>query len=129
MLESVNVSEVLPFSGTVLPPKALPIAGALTMVRVADAGVPLPAAVELIVTLLVYELSVAETTLTLIEHEPVASEAFVKLMAPAPAVAVTVPPQVFDRPFGDATTSPAGSVSAKLASMLAELALVMLKVS
>ena len=75
MLESVNVSEVLPFSGTVLPPKALLIAGALTTVRVADAGVPLPAAVELIVTLLVYELSVAETTLTLIEHEPVASEA------------------------------------------------------
>ena len=116
-------------AGSALPPKALLIAGALTTVRVADAGAPLPAAVELIVTLLMYELSVAETTLTLIEHEPVASEALVKLIVAVPAVAVTVPPQVFDRPFGDATTSPAGSVSVKLASMLAELGLVILKVT
>jgi hypothetical protein len=32
---------------------------------------------------------------------------------PEPAVAVTVPPQVVDTPFGVATTIPAGSVSVK----------------
>jgi len=53
VLLSVNVSEVVPFSGIVAAPKALAIDGGLITVMFAEEVLPLPASVESIWTLLV----------------------------------------------------------------------------
>ncbi len=53
-------------------------------------------------------------TFTAMVQESVAAiEPPTKLIVADPAVAVGVPPQVLERPFGVATASPAGSVSVK----------------
>jgi len=65
--------------------------------------------------------------LTEMEQDPTARLAFVKLTLPEPAVAVTVPPQVFVTPGVAATCSPTGNVSVKLASTAITLGLVTLK--
>lgn len=74
-------------------------------------------------------LSTALETLTVIVQAPTGRAALVKLTLPAPAVAVTVPPQVLVTPGVAATTSPTGKVSVKLASTAITLGLVTLKVS
>jgi hypothetical protein len=48
----------------------------------------------------------------IVQLELAAREPAVRFTAADPAVAVTVPPQVFDSPFGVATTNPEGSASA-----------------
>jgi D-ribose pyranose/furanose isomerase RbsD len=53
VLLTVNVSEVVPFSGIVAAPNALAIVGGLMTVKLADEVLPLPASVERIDTLLV----------------------------------------------------------------------------
>src|SRR6476661_4650643 len=53
-------------------------------------------------------------TFRLMVHEVfAASDPPVRLIEPDPAAAVAVPPQLLVRPFGVATTKPAGSVSLK----------------
>jgi hypothetical protein len=107
----VNVSEVLPLSGTVAAPKALVSDGGTTTVRFAVDVLPVPR-FEFTVTLLVFAPAVVPVICTLTAHEVLAA------MFPPDnetelefAVAVAVPPQVFDRVGVDATTMPAGSVS------------------
>src|SRR5580700_4649336 len=85
---------VAPFRGIVAAPNALTIVGALITVRLADAVFPLPASVELMVTLLLKTPSVVPCTFTVIEQVPTGKAALVKLIVAVPAVAVTVPPQL-----------------------------------
>ena len=114
----VKVKLVVPFSGSVAAPKALVMEGGLITVSVADDVdcAPVPAALELIVTLLLKVPSVADETFTVMLHAPTGKLAFENAMLPEPAVAVTVPPQVLVTPGVAATIRPAGSVSVKLAS-------------
>ena len=65
----------------------------------------------------------------MIAHVPTGRDALEKLMLLLPAVAVTVPPQVFVTPGVAATTKLSGKVSVKLASTAITLGLVTLKVS
>jgi len=114
----VNVRLVVPFSGIDAAPNTLVICGGLITVMLAEDVLcaPVPAAVELMVTLLVNVPSVVPVTFTVIVHAPAGSAALEKLTLPNPAVAVTVPPQVLVTPGVDATCNPAGKVSVKLAS-------------
>lgn len=73
-------------------------------------------------------LSLALCTFTLMEQLPTANEPLPKLILPAPAVAVVVPPQVLTTLGGLATTRPEGKVSVKLESIVTAFGLVMLKV-
>ena len=52
VLLTVKVRLVVPFSGIVAAPNALAMVGGLMTVRLADDVLPLPASVELMVTLL-----------------------------------------------------------------------------
>src|SRR5215813_13870354 len=78
----------------VLAPKAFALVGGLMTLSVSLAVLPLPAIVELMVTLLVYMLSTVLDAFTVMLQVPTGSAALVKLIVPAPATAVTVPPQV-----------------------------------
>lgn len=62
-------------------------------------------------------LSTALCTFTWIVQVPIASRLLEKLIAPEPAVAVTVPPQLFTTIGVVATTRFAGKLSVKLASI------------
>src|SRR6202795_3252413 len=84
--------------------------GALMTVRVSEEVVPLPASAESMVTLLLYVLSTALCTFTLIVQVPTAKVVFEKLILPAPAVAVTVPLQLLTTFGGVATTRLPGLV-------------------
>ena len=53
VLETVKVSDVVPFSGIVVAPKALAIVGGLMTVSVSEPVFPFPASVESMVTLFV----------------------------------------------------------------------------
>lgn len=114
----VNVRLVVPFSGIDAAPNALVICGGLITVMLAEDVLcaPVPAAVELMVTLFVNVPSVVPVTLTVMVHAPAGNAALLKLTVPEPAVAVTVPPQVLVTPGVDATCNPAGNVSVKLPS-------------
>ena len=110
----MKVSVVLPFNGIVAAPKAFEIVGGGTTVTVAVLLVaPTPLSVELIVlVVLFFTPPVVPVTLTAIVQLPlVANDPPDRLIEPEPATAVTVPPQTPLKPFGVATTSPAGNVS------------------
>src|SRR5262249_52725633 len=131
----VMVRLVVPFSGMVLAPKAFAIVGGLMTFNVSLAVLPLPATVELMVTLLVYRLSTALETFTVMLQVPAGSAGLEKLILPDPATAVTVPPQVLVTPGVDATTrlpgtvpTFAGRLSVKLASIGTTLPLLTAKV-
>ena len=118
VLLKVSVRLVLPFSGIVAAPNAFAIVGGLMTVKLAldvDCA-PVPAAVELIVTLLLSTPSDVPLAATVIVHAPTASEALLKETLPAPAAAVTVPPHVLVTAGTAATTRFDGKVSAKFAS-------------
>lgn len=119
LMEKVRL--VVPLRGMVAAPKALLIDGGLMTVRLADDVFPLPASVESIVTLFEYTLSVALCTFTLIVHVPTARAELLKLMLPALAVAVTVPPQLLTTLGVVATTNPEGNESVKLELMATTL--------
>src|SRR5438552_273467 len=74
---------------------------------------PGPLSAEVIApVVLFFGPEVVAFTLTEIVHELlIATVPPLRLTLPLPAVAVVVPPQVLLRPFGVATTSPAGNVS------------------
>ena len=118
VLLSEKVRLVVPFSGTVGPPNAFAIVGGLMTVKFAlevDCG-PVPAAAELIVTLLLKTLSTVPITFTVIVQAPTARFALVKVTLVAAATGEKVPPQVFVAAGGFATTMLAGNVSVKFAS-------------
>jgi hypothetical protein len=127
-LLTVNVRLVVPFKGTVEAPNVLVIAGGAITVRVAEAVFPLPASEESMVTLLLNTPSMALCTFTVIVQVPVARAAVVKLIVPAPAIAVTVPPPTL-HPLATAgvvaTTKLAGKESVKFELIVTEFPLVM----
>ena len=109
----VKVKLVEPPSGMLAAPNALMITGgATTVIEVLDV-LPGPPSVEVTCTVLFFTPAVVPVTFTLKVHEAlVAKVAPDRVTLPEPAVAVMVPPpQLPVRPFGAATTRPAGSVS------------------
>jgi hypothetical protein len=127
-LVTVKVRLVVPFTGIVATPKAFVIVGGLMTVKVAELVFPLPASVESMVTLLLRTPSLVPCTFTVIVQGPTGKAAFVKLMVPAPAVAVTEPAQPFTTLGVVATTKFAGNVSVKLALIATVFPFVMLNV-
>src|SRR6266851_4002903 len=96
-------------------PNALMITGGATTVTLALEVLPVPPSVEVTCTLLFFAPAVVPVTFTeKVQEELVAKVAPDRVTLPEPAVAVMVPPpQLPVRPFGVATTKPAGSVSVK----------------
>lgn len=129
LLETVMLSKLTPPSNTLLGANALATPGGLITVRLAEAAMALPAAVELRVALLLNTPSVVPTTFTLIVQAPTASEELLYVMLVAPAFAVTVPPQPFETDGDGATCIPAGRASVKFASMPIVFPLVRTKLS
>jgi len=111
----VNVRDVDPFRGMLDAPKALTIVGGVATVRFAVAVLPVPPFVEVTVPVVFTKLpdAVPVTFTVNVQVEFTAIVPPVNDALPDPATAVPVPPQVLVRPFGVATTSPAGSVSVK----------------
>src|SRR5579871_888525 len=128
-LVTVKVRLVVAPKGIVALPKALAICGGRMIVRLAEAVLPLPASVESMVTLLLKTPSVVPCTFTKMVHVASGSEGFEKLIVPAPAVAVTTPPQPFTTLGVAATTKFVGNVSVKLAFIVTIFPLTMLNVS
>ena len=89
-------------------------AGSLTSTLAVDV-LPVPPLVELTVTELVLRPVVVPCTLSvMVQDAPANKLAPLRLTVEEPAVAVAVPPQVFDKPLGVATTKPLGRESVKL---------------
>src|SRR5437016_807594 len=109
----VNVRLVLALSGIEPAPNAFEIVGGVATVMLAEAVFPVPPLVEATApVVLFFGPEVVAFTFTEIVHELlIATVPPLRLTLPLPAVAVVVPPQVLLRPFGVATTSPAGNVS------------------
>jgi len=109
----VKVNEVEPFSGIVDVPKALLIVGAAAALRFAEAVLPVPPLVELIVPVVLTKLpaTVAVTFTLSVQLALVATETPVNETIPEPATAVGVPTQLFTNPLGVAMTVPTGNVS------------------
>jgi len=127
----VNVRLVEPFKGSVAAPNDFVIVGGVMTVRLAlevDRG-PAPAAVELMVTLLLKTPSVADLTARVIVQLPAGKDAFVNVTLAEPATAVNVPPQLVVTPGVAATTKFVGNVSVKLASLATAFGFVTLNVS
>jgi len=109
----VNVRLVLAFSGIEAAPNAFVIVGGVATVMLAEAVFPVPPLVEVTAPVVLFFVpEVVAFTFTEIVHELlIATAPPVRLTLPLPAVAVVVPPQVLLRPFGVASTNPAGNVS------------------
>ena len=85
---------------------------------------PIPPLVEVTITELGLTPAVVPCTLSeMAQDAPADKLTPLKLTEEEPAVAVAVPPQVLDKPFGDATTKPLGSESVKLTPVSATLVL------
>jgi hypothetical protein len=129
----VKLSDVEPFSGMLAAPNALMITGAPTTVIEAFEVFPVPPSVEVTCTELFFTPAVVPCTSMEKAQEPLGAKAPVASVTdPAPAVAVTVPPQLLPlRLFGVATTKPAGKVSVNAIpfSVTLVLGFVMLNVS
>jgi len=113
-LLTVNVNEVLPFSGIVATPKALVTVGAAVTVRFAVAVPPVPALVDVTAPVVLVQLPAeAPATFTLKVHEPLAGMVppdKLTLLDPATAAIVPLPHEPL-RPLGVATTIPLGNAS------------------
>jgi len=108
----VNVKLVLEPRVIELAPKALLMVGGLATVMLAVLVFPVPPLVEPTVTELFFTPEFVPVTFTLMAHDPLTAVVpFVRPTIPPPAAAVVVPPHVLLRPFGVATTSPAGKLS------------------
>src|SRR5882724_622054 len=113
-------------------PNALIITGGATTVMEALEVFPVPPSVEVTCTLLFLVPAVVPVTFTDNVHEALtATVPPDRLTDPEPATAVAVPPHVLVRPFGVATTKPAGrlSVNATPVSATPAFGFVMVKVS
>jgi hypothetical protein len=113
-LVRVKVRLVLPLSGTEEAPNALLMVGGPATVKLALAVLPVPPFVEdTLPVVLVFIPAVVPVTFTEIVQVPeTAIDPPDKLTKFVPLVAVGKPPQVFESPFGVATTNPGGNVSA-----------------
>jgi hypothetical protein len=109
----VKLKLVEPLSGIVVAPNALAIDGGPTTVSVSLAVFPGPLSFELTapVMLVNWPAEVPVTFTTTVQELLTAMLPSVRLMLVLPAVADAVPPQLLVRPFGVATSKPAGSVS------------------
>src|ERR1700730_6776890 len=113
---TVNVSDVVPFSGMVAAPNTLVTVGAAVTVRFAVAVPPVPALVEVTAPVVFVQLPAElPITFTLKVHDPLAGMLPPdKLTLLEPAVAVIVPPPHEPaRPLGVATIIPPGNASVK----------------
>jgi hypothetical protein len=119
----VNVSDVVPFKGTVEAPKAFAMAGGVATTSVADAVPPLPPFVELTApVVLTYVALIELVTFTVTVHELLTGTVPEdSATLPEPAVAVAVPPHVLVKPLGVATTRFTGNVSVKATPVSATL--------
>ena len=99
--------------GALAVAKDFVIDGALATVKFAEAVFPAPPFVELTFPVVFVRLPgvVPVTLIVTVQVLFVAAVPPARDTLPAPATAVTVPPQVLVKPFGVATTSPAGNVS------------------
>src|SRR5580700_7085684 len=103
-------------------PKALLITGGPTTVTLAFDVFPVPPLVELTCTLLFFTPPVVPCTLNETVHDALAASAPDDNEADDdPAVAVAVPPHVFAKLFGVATTNPAGRLSVNVTPVNARL--------
>jgi hypothetical protein len=115
-LVMVNVSEVVPFNGTLLGVNTLAMDGGATTAMLAEAVPPVPPSVEVTFpVVLVWSPAAMPVTFTENVHDALAARlAPDRLITLVPCVAVIVPPpQVPVCPLGVEITRPAGSVSLK----------------
>src|SRR6267154_2485565 len=113
-------------------PNALMITGGAATVMLAFEVLPVPPSVEVTWTLLFFTPAVVPVTFSDTVHDALAANVPPdRLAEPDPATAVDVPPQVLVKPFGVATTKPAGKLSVNAAPVSASAAFgfVTLKVS
>src|ERR1700691_438269 len=117
-LASVNVREVVPFSGMLATPNALAMVGGRATDRLAVAVAPVPPLVdETVPVVLVCAPEAVPVTFTVsVQDAETAMFPPVRLTLPPPATAVAVPPHVLTNAFGVATSSPAGNVSVNATS-------------
>jgi hypothetical protein len=112
----LKASVVDPFNGMVTAPNVAAMDGAVAERRVAEALFPVPPLVELTLPVVLRNVpAMAVVTLTLNVHEPCAAivpPVMTTLFPPATAV-IAAPPHDPLRPFGEATSKPAGNVSVK----------------
>lgn len=128
----VNVSATVPPLEMAGRENAFAIVGGAATIRVAIAGAPFPALLELIwlVTLLKTPELAAVTFRVIVQEEFAAREPPLNATLPEFAVAVTVPPQVLASALGLATCSPAGKVSVNAnPDMVDKFVLLMVKIS
>lgn len=122
----VKVSDVVPFSGIFAAPKAFAIDGGEITFTLAEAVPPVPPSVEVTLPVVLFFVPLA-VPVTFTENVQAVLGAIVppvKLTKFVPAVAVIVPvPQVPVKPFGVATTKPAGNVSTNPAPVRADVVL------
>ncbi len=114
-LVRVKVRLVIPPSRTLEAPNALLMVGGATTARLAEAVLPVPPSVEVTFPVVLFLApAVVPVTFRLKVQEALdAKLAPDKLIAPLPALAVIVPPQLLLSPLGVEITRPAGSVSLK----------------
>jgi hypothetical protein len=114
---------VVPFSGIVAAPKALPILGGAMTIKLAEAVLPVPPSFEVMadVTLFFVPGAVPVTFTATVHAPPPDKLPALKLTVEEPASAVTTPLQEFVTPLGFATCRPGGSVSEKLTPVIDRL--------
>src|SRR5258708_18406358 len=115
-LVMVKLSVVLLPTMILAAPNALAMDGGATTAIEAEAVPPVPPSTEVTLPVVLFLVpAVVPVTFTENVHDVLAARvAPVRLMLPDPAVAVMVPPlQLPTKPFGVATTKPAGKVSVK----------------
>src|SRR5882724_5729541 len=113
-LVMVNVSEVVPFSGTFAAPKALAIVGGATTGRLADAVPPVPPSVDVTLPVVLFCVPAAmPVTFTANVQDALAVRlAPDRLITFVACVSVIAPlPQLPVKPFGVETIRPVGSAS------------------
>jgi hypothetical protein len=120
----VKLSEVEAFNGMLGAPNALlRMGGAITVIEAFEVF-PVPACVDVAVTLLFLIPAVAPvTSREIVQEELTANVPAARLMDEAPAAAVMVPVQVVTTFGGVPTTKPAGRLSVNVTPVRARLAL------
>ena len=109
----VKLNDVVPLNGIEPAPNALEMDGGAATVRLSDAVLPVPVAVELTASdVLFLTPGVVPVTLTANVQDVYAfTVAPDKVTAPVPEVAVADPPHPLLKPFGLETTNPDGRLS------------------
>jgi len=109
----VKLSDVVAFNGIVDTPNVLLIVGADATVMLADAVLPVPPLVEVTLPVVLVKLPDAVPVMLTdtVQLLFTATVPPLRLTLPEPATAVAAPAQVLVKPFGVATTIPAGKMS------------------